>query len=58
MSAAVLMLTVPAVLVIVTPVMKVMLIPVVLKNRHVRQILVPDIPYLLVRTGLHALLVP
>ena len=55
MSAAVLMLTVPAVLVIVILDMKVMLIPVVLKNRHVRQILVPDIPYLLVRAGLHAL---
>ena len=55
MSAAALMLIVQAVLVIVTPVTPVMLIPVVLKNRHVRQILVPDIPYLLVRAGLHAL---
>ena len=54
-SAAALMLIVQAVLVIVTPVTPVMLIPVVLKNRHVRQILVPDIPYLLVRAGLHAL---
>ena len=45
-------------LVTVTLVMRVILTPVVLKLKHVLQILAPDIHYLRAQVMVHALLVP